>query len=64
MHADGTYTTDSHEETWHIPGAARKLVFDKELLQRHLGDVTALLSSLAVGARGFAEANLPAKLEP
>jgi hypothetical protein len=54
-HADGTYTTDLHEETWHIPGAAGELMFDEELLQRHLDDITGLLSSLASAARQFAE---------
>ncbi|MFZ0335931.1 MAG: hypothetical protein WBE47_00250 [Candidatus Acidiferrales bacterium] len=63
-HKDGTYTTDFHEETWHIPGAPGKLVFDTELLQRHLGDITDLLSSLAAAARAFAEAHLPAKAQP
>lgn len=55
-HADGTHTTDWHEETWHIPGAAGKLVFDEELLQRHLDDITALLTPLASASRDFAEA--------
>lgn len=63
-HEDGTYTTDFHEETWHIPGAVGKLTFDRDLLQRHLDDITALLSSLAVAARTFAEAHLPAKVSP
>lgn len=56
-HEDGTYTTDLHEEWWHIPGAAGKLSFDRDLLQRHLDDITGLLSSLAVAARTFAEAH-------
>jgi len=61
-HEDGTYTTDFHEETWHIPGAPGKLAFDRELLQRHLEDITDLLSSLAVAARTFAETHQPAKV--
>ena len=63
-HEDGTYTTDFHEETWHIPGAPGKLAFDRELLERHLADITALLSSLATAARTFAEAHQPAKASP
>jgi hypothetical protein len=63
-HKDGTCTTDFHEETWHIPGAPSKLVFDKDLLQRHLDDITALLSQLVVAARAFAEAHQPAKAGP
>jgi hypothetical protein len=58
---DGSYTTDFHEESWHMPGATGKLVFDRELLQRHLDDITALLSSLAGAARTFAESHQPVK---
>ena len=61
---DGSYTTDFHEETWHIPGASGKLVFDKDMLQRHLADITDLLSSLAAAARRFAESHQPAKPNP
>lgn len=63
-HEDGTFTTDFHEETWHIPSAPGKLVFDKDLLQRHLDDITDLLSSLATAARVFAETHLPVKAQP
>jgi hypothetical protein len=35
-HSDGTYT-NWREETWHLPGAAGKLMFDEELLQRQFG---------------------------
>jgi hypothetical protein len=63
-HKDGTCTTDFHEETWHIPGAPGKLVFDKDLLQRYLDDLTGLLSQIAVAARAFAEAHQPAKAGP
>jgi len=62
-HADGTHT-HRHEETWHIPGAVGTLMFDSELLQRHLDDITALLASLASAARAFAEANQPKKAQP
>ena len=64
LHEDGTCTTDFQEETWHIPGATGKLVFDRELLQRHLDDTTALLSSLAGAARTFAESHQPVKAGP
>ena len=53
--SDGTYT-HWREETWHLPGAARTLPFDAEMLHRHLDEVTALLASLASALREFAEA--------
>jgi hypothetical protein len=55
LHSDGTSTTDVHEETWHLPGAAGKLVFDKQLLQRHLDGIPELLNPLVSAAREFAE---------
>lgn len=61
LHEDGSSTRDFHEETWHIPGAPTKLNFDRELLQRHLTDVTELLSSLSVAARAFAECHQAVK---
>jgi len=64
LQKDGSHTTDFHEETWHIPGAAGKLAFDRDMLQRHLDDITGLLSSLAVAARTFAEAHQPTKAGP
>jgi hypothetical protein len=64
LHKDGTYTTDLHEETWHLPGAAGMLVFDEQLLQRHLNDITDLLTSLASAAREFAENSQTAKVQP
>jgi len=65
-HPDGTQTT-WHEETWHLPGAAGKLMFDEELLQRHLDDVTGLLAALSSAASEFAVAQKAARkpsLEP
>src|ERR1700719_2994635 len=62
-HADGTHT-HWREETWDVPGAAGKLMFDEELLQRHLDDITALLTSLASAAREFAGSHQPAKANP
>jgi hypothetical protein len=64
LQKDGSWTTDFHEETWHIPGATQKLVFDRELLQRHLDDITDLLSSLAGAARTFAESHRPEPGDP
>jgi len=61
LQADGGYTTDLHEETWHLPGAAGKLTFDEEMLQRHLDDVTVLLASLSLAAREFADAQKTAR---
>jgi hypothetical protein len=53
-HADGT-CTDWREDTWALPGAAGTLPFDEEMLQRHLGDITRLLTALASAARDFAQ---------
>lgn len=63
-HENGSYTTDFHEETWHIPGAPGRLIFDRELLERHLADITSLVTSLAGAARVFAETRLPAQARP
>ena len=56
----GTYT-QGYEQTWHLPGATEKLVFDEEFLQRPLNYITALLSSLSSSAREFAESQKVAK---
>jgi hypothetical protein len=61
LNTDGTYTTDFHEETWQIPGATGKLVFDKDMLERQLADVADILSALATAARAFAESHQPVK---
>jgi hypothetical protein len=61
LHADGKVTTDLHEETWYIPGAAEKLGFDEEMLQTQLNNITPLLTSLAAAAHDFAENNQPPK---
>jgi hypothetical protein len=53
-HADGT-RTEWREETWALPGAAGKLMFDEELLQRHMDDITRLLTALASAAREFVQ---------
>jgi hypothetical protein len=57
-HADGT-RTEWREERWHLPGAAGKLVFDEQLLQRHLDDITRLLMSLASAAHKFVQNHQP-----
>ncbi len=49
------------EETWHLPGGAEKLVFDEELLQRHLDNITSLLETLSSAAKEFAEAQKAAR---
>jgi hypothetical protein len=63
-HADGTSTTDWHEETWDIPGASERLTFNEELLQRHLDNITRLLTTLATAGREFAENNQPVEAQP
>jgi hypothetical protein len=63
-HADGTSTTDWHEETWDVPGAPERLTFNEELLQRHLDGITRLLTALATAAREFAKSNQLAKAQP
>jgi hypothetical protein len=62
-HADGT-RTEWREDTWYLPGAAGKLVFDEELLQRHLDDITSLLTALASTAREFAQSHQPVQSTP
>ena len=48
IHTDGTCTTDLHEETWDIPGAPGKLMFNEELLERHLHTYSARLGGSRV----------------
>lgn len=64
MNRDGTFTTDFHEETWHIPGAAVSLKFDLEMLQRVLDDVAGLVKTLTAAAHQFAESHQPATVLP
>jgi hypothetical protein len=52
---DGILTTNSHKETFHIPGLPEKLEFDKDMLQRQMREITDMLSTLAAAAREFAE---------
>jgi len=58
--SDGT-RRQSYEQTWYLPGAAAELMFDEELLQRHLENITGLLTSLSSDAREFAESQKAAK---
>src|SRR5437899_2587730 len=51
-HPDGRHT-HWHEETWHIPGSNSELIFDEQMLQHHLNDITRLLTTLAPAAREF-----------
>jgi hypothetical protein len=60
MNDDGTLTTDFHEETWFIPGAAGNLPFDAEMLQLYLDDIAGMLKTLTDAAFEFAESHQPA----
>jgi hypothetical protein len=53
-HPDGTYT-HAQEETWHLVGSDEKLIFDEKLIQRHLDEITRLLTMLALAARLFVQ---------
>jgi len=57
-HADGT-RAEWREETWALPGAAGKLMFDEELLLRHLDEITRLLTVLASAAHEFVQNHHP-----
>lgn len=50
--SDGTYT-EKREEFWHIPGLNENVIFDKHLVQRHLDDVTRLLTALTLASLEF-----------
>jgi hypothetical protein len=53
-----------YEETWHLPGANRQLIFDEELLHRYLDDITRLLTTWALAAQEFAESHKTATAQP
>jgi hypothetical protein len=59
MHRDGTFTTVSSKETWHIPGASISLTFDQEMLQRVLDDIVTLVKALTAAALQFTESHQP-----
>lgn len=64
LHRDGTYECTMREEEWYIPGSNEKLTFDEEMLQRHLGKITSLLSTLASASCEFAQQNQAATAQP
>jgi len=51
-HPDGTYT-EKREELWYLPGLNEEIFFDKQLVQRHLDDVTRLLTTLTSASLEF-----------
>ncbi len=59
MQRDGTFKTDFHQETWHIPGASVSLVCAPAMLQRVLDNITALVTALTSSARQFTESHQP-----
>jgi len=58
-HEDGTHTVDWSEDTWHIPGSTADLNFDDQMLHRQLEDIAAMLKTLTIAAREFAESFRP-----
>jgi len=64
LHSDDAFIEDWREDTWALPGAAAKLVFDEDMLQRYLDDNTRLLAPLASAAREFAQTHQPAQSTP
>jgi hypothetical protein len=57
-HPDGTHTL-TREEAWHLPGLDSELVFDDGLIQRHLDEITRLLTVLVLAALEFVENHRP-----
>ena len=51
---DGT-RTETREEFWYVPGGGRPLILSDALLQKHLENITKLLTTLASASRLFAE---------
>jgi len=51
-HSDGTHT-ERREELWYIPGLNEEVCCDKQLVQRHLNDVTRLLTALTSASLEF-----------
>ncbi len=52
IHPGGTYT-ERREDLWYIPGLNEEVYFDKQLMQRHLDDVTRLLTALTSASLEF-----------
>ncbi len=59
-HADGSLTTDFLEETRDIPGAAVRLTFDPEMLQRVLDDIAGRVKTLTDASLQFVKSHAPA----
>jgi hypothetical protein len=53
-HPDGTHTR-RREEAWHLPGLDGELVFDDDMLRRHLDEIARLLTALVSAALEFVE---------
>lgn len=49
------------KEGWHIPGSSEEQEFDRDMLQRHMSEITAMLTVLTAAAREFAESQSPAR---
>jgi hypothetical protein len=60
LHRDGLFSF-TEEKNWHIPGSSETLTFDEEMLQRHLDEITVMLTALAKAAVEFAESHRPAQ---
>jgi hypothetical protein len=58
MHSDGTETS-AREETWHLPGLNKKLIFDDDLIRRQFDDVTHLLTGLVTASLAFVQTHGP-----
>lgn len=61
VHDDGTHTEDWRTDRWALPGAATALEFSEDMLQRHLDDITRLVTALAAAADEFAQHHQPAQ---
>jgi len=57
-HIRGYSTRETHtrEERWYLPGSDDALIFDEELLQRHLDDITSMVTALITSGLDFVNA--------
>jgi hypothetical protein len=60
-HPDGTYT-HTREETLAFPGSDEKLIFDEDLIQRHLDEIGRSITTLTLAASEFV--HQPGRPEP
>lgn len=60
IHPDGNYT-ENRIEFWYLPGSNVSWIFDEELIERHLGEITSLFTLLASACLEFAENHQPTK---